>query len=143
MILQISTFRLDRISRSPRTRVSLEERYNFLPATKLKRIPSPPRISLRAGPVPRTIRITLTHTGARTTTGALLHTDSMHRVSFYFLKIPMDRMPPASARYTYARARTCDHTNPHPRAWLVKNVWVARTQGGKERERSRVEEEES
>lgn len=67
----------------------------------------------------------------------------MHRVSFYFLKIPMDRMPPASARYTYARARTCDHTNPHPRAWLVKNVWVARTQGGKERERSRVEEEES
>lgn len=34
-----------------------------------------------------------------------LHTDSMHRVSFYFLKIPMDRMPPASARYTRARAR--------------------------------------
>lgn len=65
----------------------------------------------------------------------------MHRVSFYFLKIPMDRMPPASARYTHAR--TCDHTNPHPRAWLVKNVWVARTRGGRERERekSRAEEE--
>lgn len=94
-------------------------------------------------PCPTYYTYTLTHTGARTTTGALLHTDSMHRVSFYFLKIPMDRMPPASARYTYARARTCDHTNPHPRAWLVKNVWVARTQGGKERERSRVEEEES
>lgn len=46
----------------------------------------------------------------------------------------MDRMPPASARYTHAR--TCDHTNPHPRAWLVKNVWVARTRGGK-RERER------
>lgn len=73
----------------------------------------------------------------------------MHRVSFYFLKIPMDRMPPASARYTYARARTCDHTNPHPRAWLVKNVWVARTRGEKKerslawkRRKARDEEEE-
>ncbi|KYN05071.1 hypothetical protein ALC62_04059, partial [Cyphomyrmex costatus] len=38
-----------------------------------------------AGPV--------TPTYATTNTDTLLHSNGMHRVSFYFLKIPMDRMP--------------------------------------------------
>ena len=118
-------------------------------ATKLKRILSPrsiPRPGI-AGPATRTRTLTDTRIdgGARTTTTvALLHTDGMHRVSFYFLKIPMDRMPPASTErapfahvrigggtHTHTgereRGRTYDHTNPHPRVRLVKRVWVART----------------
>lgn len=60
-------------------------------------------------------------------------------MSFYFLKIPMDRMPPRRvcaplATHTHTHIRTCDHTNP--RGWLVKNVWVARTGGKRKREES-------
>jgi len=65
------------------------------------RISSPRSTSLpfaTAGPA--------TPTCASTNTDASLHSDGMHRVSFYFLKIPMDRMPPAPRRprYTHAHA---------------------------------------
>lgn len=61
----------------------------------------------------------------------------------------MDRMPPASARYTYARARTCDHTNPiHAPGSLRMCGWRAHRGEKKERglawkrRKARDEEEE-
>lgn len=70
-----------------------------------------------AGPV--------TLTRATTNTGALLHSDGMHRVSFYFLKIPMDRMslPPGVLRthtHTWAYARM--HTPSRKRARSTHNT---------------------
>lgn len=82
-----------------------------------------------AGPV--------TPTYATTNTDALLHSDGMHRVSFYFLKIPMDRMPlpPSVLRtHTYTDvARVC--TRRRKRARSTHNT-------GKKRRLAREEEEE-
>ncbi|KYN33426.1 hypothetical protein ALC56_12138, partial [Trachymyrmex septentrionalis] len=78
-----------------------------------------------AGPV--------TPTYATTNTDALLYSDGMHRVSFYFLKIPMDRMPlPPSVLRTHThtltfvrvctrrRKRACSTHNTEKKRRLVR-----------------------
>lgn len=83
-----------------------------------------------AGPV--------TLTRATTNTGALLHSDGMHRVSFYFLKIPMDRMPlPPGVLRTHTHTstrRVCTRR--------VESALVAHITPEKKRRLTREEEEE-
>lgn len=93
---------------------------------------------------PRNISLSVAITGpvtltrATTNTGALLHSDGMHRVSFYFLKIPMDRMslPPGVLRthtHTWA-TRVCTRR--------VESALVAHITPEKKRRLTREEEEE-
>lgn len=90
-----------------------------------------------AGPV--------TLTRATTNTNVLLHIDGMHRVSFYFLKIPMDRMPlpPGSPTYTHAhRDDARMHTPSRKRARSTHNTGEeekARERGRRIREKEEVE----